>query len=327
MAFSPTYDLTSPGAAVSNREDLKDNLSMLEPQMFPITSALNKGTAKNMYVETTMDTLDSVSTDGVAEGSDVSVFSDKFANRARIGNYCQIFRKDGQVSRQQNSSDSVGPANVAKAQVKTQIELKRNIEATLASTNDRQQGNGAGRVYKLRGLGDWIDSAGPSDVPADYRTPSGAIETDASANFTETAFLGYITSLFRVSGEVNNLICVADTTLRRAISDFHRLGDQTATIRNVNYTGGSADITLSVERYQSDHGIIDIVNGNPDCMPTTTASGWAGYLLNLDYAQLDEFLPMSMVDLPDFGGGPRWYVDCTLTLSMLHPGAHGKITD
>lgn len=325
MPLSGTYDTTNPGAAVGNREDLKDILSLLEPESSPILSSLNKQKAKATFVETLMDRYDAPSSDGVAEGADVTVIDDAFANRARTGNYIQKFRKTFGVSDLQQEADSVGPAAYAQAEAKKMVEIKRDIEFTLAGDNDRQQENGAGQVYKLRALGNWIDSSGPSDVPADYRTPAGAIETDAQANFSETKFNDYITALYRVSGKVNNLVTVADTTLRRAISDFERLGNQTATVRNVNYVGGSGGITVSVNTYMSDHGTITIMNGNPDCMPTTTTSGWAGYLLNLDYAFISEYLPLRSAPLPDMGGGPRGLIDCTLTLSMKHPGAHGKI--
>ena len=324
---SNTYDTTNPGSAVSNREDLTDILSVLEPEETPILSSLDKKKANATFVEWTVDKLDAPSTDGIAEGSDVTSFDDKFSGRARLGNYVQKFRKPYRVSDLQQAVDSVGPAKEAQAKVKCMKEIKRDIEATLASTNDRSVEDGAGSVYKLRALGDWIDSAGPADVPANYRTPSGAIESDASANFNETNFNEYITALYRVTGKTNSLLCVADTKLRRTISDFHRLGDQTATIRNVNYPGGSSEITLSVEMYKSDHGMVTIVNGNPDCMPTTTVEGWAGYLVNLEYAGIHELIPLQMHELEDQGGGPRGYCDCTLTLGVYHTGAHGKITD
>ncbi len=324
---SNTYDTTNPGSATGNIEGLRDILSILEPEDTPILSALNKKDAIATNEIWIVDKLDSPSTEGVPEGADVTAFADKFEGRARLSNYVQKFRRPYRVSDLQQAVDSVGPAKEAQAKVKCMKEIKRDIEATLASNNDRSIEDGAGSVYKLRALGDWIDSAGPDDVPADYRTPAGAIESDASANFNETNFNEYITALFRVTGKTNSLLCVADTRLRRTISDFHRLGDQTATIRNVNYPGGSSEITLSVEIYKSDHGNITIVNGNPDCMPTTTVEGWAGYLVNLEYAGIHELIPLQMQELENQGGGPRGYCDCTLTLAVYHPGAHGKITD
>ena len=323
MAFSDTFNTTNPGSAVSNREELLDELTILAPEETPILSSASKKKANATFTEWTVDGLATPSTDGIIEGADVTTFTDKFASRARLGNYVQKFRKDYMVSDLQEAVDSVGPAKVAQAEAKAIRELKRDIEATLCSENDRSVEDGAGTPYKLRGLGDWIDSAGPADVPAAYRTEAGSIH--ASGAFTETVLNDMITSIYRVTGNTNSLQLVADTALRRLISDFSRLGDQTSTVRNVNYEGGSAEIKVSVELYQSDHGVISIVNMNPDCAPDTTNKD-TGYLINPEYYGIHELLPMGSRRLPNLGGGERGIVDCALTLGVYHPAAHGKIT-
>jgi hypothetical protein len=323
MSFSNTFDTTNPGSAVSNREDLLDVLTILAPEETPVLSSANKSKASSTFVEWTVDSLEAPSTTGVSEGADVTTFTDKFAGRARLGNYIQKFRRDYMVSDLQESVDSVGPAKIAQAEAKAIRELKRDVEATLISNNDRSVENGAGQSYGLRGLGDWIDSSGPSDVPADFQTPASSIH--AAGNFDETVLNDLITSIYRVTGSTNNLQLVADTALRRKISDFARLGDQTATVRNVNYNGGDATIKLSVEMYQSDHGVISIINMNPDCAPDTTNKD-TGYIINPEYFGIAELIPMGSTRLPNLGGGERGFVDCALTSLMYHPGAHGKIT-
>jgi len=324
MAFSNTYDTTNPGSAVSNREDLLDVLTILAPEETPVLSSAAKSKASATFVEWTVDSLSAPVTTGVAEGSDVTVFTDKFANRARLGNYIQKFRRDYMVSDLQNAVDSVGPAKIAQAEAKAVREIKRDIEATLCSTNDRTVEDGAGTPYGLRGLGDWIDSSGPSDVPSTYRTPSGSIH--ASGTFNETVLNNLITSIYRVTGTSNGLTLVADTALRRVISDFARTsGSNDYSVRRVAYEGGEATIKLSVELYESDHGIVSIVNMNPDCAPDTTNKD-TGYLVNPEFYGVAELIPLGSTRLPNLGGGERGYVDCALTLLVKHPGAHGKIT-
>jgi hypothetical protein len=327
MAISNTFDTTNPGSAVSNREDLMDVLTILAPEETPVLSSATKARANATFVEWTVDSLSSPSTAGIAEGADVTTFTDQFSGRARLGNYIQKFRRDFMVSDLQEAVDSVGPAKVAQAEAKAIRELKRDIEATLCSANDRAVEDGAGTVYKLRGLGDWIDSAGPSDVPAAFRTPADSIHS--SGNFTETVLNNLITSIYRVTGASNGLTLVADTALRRDISDFARVGLDASSsdqgVRSVNYNGDVAQIKLSVEVYQSDHGLVSIINGNPDCMPDTTNKD-TGYLVHPEYYGISELIPMGSARLPNLGGGERGFVDCALTLLMYHPGAHGKIT-
>jgi hypothetical protein len=324
MAFSNTFDTTNPGSAVSNREDLLDVLTILAPEETPVLSSAPKSKASATFVEWTVDSLSAPVTTGVAEGSDVTAFTDKFAGRARLGNYVQKFRRDFMVSDLQNAVDSVGPAKIAQAEAKAVREIKRDIEATLMSNNDRSVEDGGSTVYGLRGLGDWIDSAGPADVPAAYRTPAASIS--ASGAVTETVFNNLITSIYRVTGTTNSLTLVADTALRRVISDYARTsGSSDYSVRQVTYNGEVSTIKLAVEMYESDHGMVSIVNMNPDCAPDTSNKD-TGYLINPDYYGVAELISLGSTRLPNLGGGDRGYVDSTLTLLVKHPGAHGKIT-
>ena len=328
--FSNTFDTSKlGGSAASNREDLTDVLTILAPEETPILSSANKEKASATFVEWTVDSLSTPQTAGIREGADVafSAASDKFAARARLGNYVQKFRRDYQVSDLQEAVDSVGPAKIAQAEAKSIRELKRDIEATLSGTQDRAAENGTDTAYALRGLGDWIDSAGPTDVPAGFRTEAGSIVDVTDADFAESELNGMITSIFGVTGSTNNLMLVADTALRRDISDFARISETAdKNVRSVNYDGGSGTIKLSVDLYQSDHGVVSVVNANPDCAPAQAGTaGMQGYLINPEYYGVHELIPMGSTRLPNQGGGERGFVDCALTLGVYHPGAHGKI--
>jgi hypothetical protein len=332
MSFSNTFDTTNTGPGVSNREDLTDVLTILAPEETPILSSANKERATATNVEWTVDSLSAPSTAGISEGADVTAFTDQFAGRARLGNRVQKFRRDYMVSDLQEAVDSVGPAKIAQAEAKAIRELKRDVEATIAGTQDASTENGAGTPNALRGLGDWLDSAGPADVPASFRTPADSIYTTTEANanaFSESALNGIISSIFRVTGSANNLMLVADTGLRQVIADFARVSSGSDNVRSVNYDGGSGSIKLSVDLYESDHGVVSIVNQNPDCAPnfggnTTTGSG---YIVNPEYYGIHELIPMGSTRLPNLGGGERGFVDCALTLGVYHPGAHGVIQD
>jgi len=328
MSFSNTFDTTNTGPGVSNREDLTDVLTILAPEETPILSSANKERASATNVEWTVDSLSAPQTAGISEGADVTAFTDQFAGRARLGNRVQKFRRDYMVSDLQEAVDSVGPAKIAQAEAKAIRELKRDIEATLAGTQDSAVENGAGVANALRGLGDWIDSAGPADVPAAFRTPAASIVDVTDDVFAESELNGLISSIFKVTGTSDNLMLVADTALRTDISDFARIGGVSGdSVRSVNYDGNSGSIKLSVDLYQSDHGIVSVVNANPDCMPTQAGQpGMSGYVVNPEYYGIHELIPMGSTRLPNLGGGERGFVDCALTLGVYHPGAHGKIT-
>jgi len=330
MAISNTYDpqksvLTGPGSAVGNREDLLDVLTILAPEETPILSSLNKQKANSTFVEWTVDSLATPSDDGISEGADVTAFDDKFEGRARLGNYIQKFRRSYLVSDLQEAVDSVGPAKIAQAEAKAIRELKRDIEKALCSDNDRQAETGS-VPYKLRGLGSWIGGS-QADIPAAFRTPDDSVVDFGADAFAESELNQIITSIYRETGTTQNLMLVADTALRQDITDFARIDSgATNNVRQVNYDGNTAEIKVTVEMYQSDHGMVSIINANPDCMPTTDPVNSRGYVLNPDYAGIHELIPMGSTRLPNQGGGERGYVDCALTLGVYHPAAHGKIT-
>ena len=340
MSFSDTFDPNAPsavtgqGSAISNREDLTDVLSILAPEETPILSSAQKQSASSTFVEWSVDKLADPSTSGVSEGADVTAFTDKFASRARLGNYVQKFRRDYMVSDLQEAVDSVGPAKVAQAEAKAIRELKRDIEATISANQGKAAENGAGTPYTLQGLGRWLagggtnDTTQDTDIPSDFRTP--AANNHTNGNFTETSFNDQISSIFRQTGNVDSLVLVADTNLRRDISDFARIGVGND-VRDFNFDGNGTSIKLSVDIYQSDHGIVSIVNANPSAFSAAniavTTTGDAGYLVNPEYFGIHELIPMGSTRLPNLGGGERGFVDCALTLAVYHPQAHGKITD
>jgi hypothetical protein len=327
MPISTTYQPSAPaaktgvGPAIGNREDLSDVLTILAPEETPILSLCAKGKSTSTFHEWVVDSLAAPSTAGIAEGSDVTAFDDKFSGRARLGNYTQIFRRDYLVSNLQNAVTSVGPANVAQAEAKCMREIKRDAEAAICSNNDRSVEDGAGTPYALRGLGDWLDSAGPSDVPAAFRTPAASIESSA---LTESDLNDILGSIYTQTGEIGNLTLVANVALRKVIANFTRSeGTTTATPYTVNQEATSKKITLSVSLFDSDFGLVRILNGNPACMPTTTEN--VGYVLDPKYLGFATLIPLGSTRLENQGGGERGYVDMAGTLVCRTPQAHGKI--
>jgi hypothetical protein len=323
MALSNTYDTTNPGSAVSNREDLTDAYSVLAPQSTPVLSLAKKTKANGRFHEWTVDKLEDPSTTAIAEGTDVSAYTDKFSGMARLGNYVHERRRDYMVSTRQQAVDGVLADMLAEAEVKCTKEIKRDIEAILCGTQDRANEDGAGTASTARGLGDWIDSSGPSDVPAAYRTPAASIH--GSGTLTEAAFGGLITSRFRTNGEINSMVLVADTALRTLIAGFSLSSGSTNTVyRNINQPSIDG-LKLMVSTYETDHGLLSIVNMNPACAPDTTNKD-TGYIIDTDYIAVADLIPLGSQRSPNLGAGERGWVDWTGTLVVKHPAAFGKIT-
>lgn len=324
MPASNHYDTSNPGSAVSNREELADFVTTLAPEKAPVTSLCSREKTGNAYFEWTADVLAAPSVTGVEPGSDQTSFSDKFSGQVRLGNYVVELRRDAAVTDWQAASDSVAAINIAKAEVKAIKELKRDLEANLCGTQDRAAGDNLGNIPQSRGLGDWIDSAGPSDVPSDFRTPSGSIHT--SGALTETIFKSIITSIFRQEGMEQDLNLVADTAARSVISGFAETSGATnAVYRTVNQEA-NGKLSATVSYYESDHGVVRVLNMNPICAPDTTDKD-TGYFIPSGMLSLYELLPLQSIEMPNLGGGEKVLVKWAGGLCVKHPGAFGKFTD
>lgn len=327
MALSTTYNVSG------DREDLTDFLTILAPEDTPKVSTFSKTKRMtNAYQEWQVDSLSAVNFGGILEGQDVLAFTNQAVNRARIGNYVQQFREQWMVSRLQEASDVAGVSSeVANAKMKAMRELKRDIEACIGSDNDRQQ-EAPPSPYKSRALGKWISASPGSDVPAAFRTPSGNIDTTATASLGESAFNDVFQSIFQQVGGRRSYTLFAGPSLKRAISKFQRQeGTTTAKSYMVTQDATEHQVDLDVTVYVGDFHTVTIVpdlfNGildNGDPSTTTNQQKARGYVIDPELVGLGYMLGIESNELPDLGGGRRGFILAALTLMVKNPLGLGK---
>lgn len=324
MAISTTYNpaaltaRTGQGSAIGNREDLTGLVAMLEAKATPLYSLCSTVPAKATYHEWIVDKLEDPDALAVNEGADVTDFDDAHRKVARLGNRTQHFRKSWRVSKEQEIVESAGKQDVARAIIKKGLELKRSVEFTFLGDQDLAVEDGT-TANTARGLGNWLQSGGPSDVAADYRTPAGSILAAAP---TEITFNDVIGSVFAVDGVVDKLTGILGITLRKRVTEFTRTDNNALeTVYTTVQMLKEKEVTMAVNIFDSDFGVVNIVNGNPKCMPAATR----GYLVKPTYLARAVLMPMATVRLEDQGGGPRGYVDSMETLVVRDPRAHAKI--
>ena len=333
MAQATTYNL------VGVREDLTDFLTILEPEDCPKTSMFAKTVRpRQQYQEWQMDTLSAPAFAGKLEGSDYSSFVNKAANRGRVGNFVQTFPRTWMVSRLAEAADVAGVASeVANAKVKAAREVKRDIESAIGSDNEMQADNGA-VPYVLRGLGKWVQATAQAlnPVPASYLTPSGSIDTTATASLTESLFNGVFQSIYEVNGGKRNYMLFAGPNLKRAISKFQRAEGSTDKSLTYIVTQGAKDhaIDLNVEIYSGDFHhvtiIPDLFNGlltaasEATVFAPTNQSRARGYIIDPELVGIGYYIGMNSEEFPDQGGGRRGAIEATLTLMVKNPKGLGK---
>jgi len=320
MSLSNTYGTTNPGAQIGNREDLAAGLSMLEPTETPVYSMLAKPKLSAMEYSWLTNALAAPSTTPTPEGAPVTSITNRMANQARLYNNVHKLGETFGVTKEQEAVDSAGPANFDESMKDTTLVIKRNIEATILGTQDKATQGGSVDAWQTRGFADWIDSDGPADVPAQYRTPAASIH--ASGTYTEVVLETQLGSIFSQTGKVTNINMIASVALRKAINKFFRSPTtSTDNVYHVNEDATKRTVTLNVEVYDSSFGRINIINGNPLCFPT----GINGYLLNPAFADVGNLIPLGWEMLPDDGTGKSAYMDVVFGTRVKNPKAHGKI--
>ena len=299
-------------------------LTILEPESTPLTSLASKKTATGTFFEWQVDSLAVSSFAGVSEGEDVQSFTNQAANRTRLGNYVQKLRRSYMVSDIEQLVDTAGVSNeFANAESKAVRELKRDFEAAICSSQDRQAEAGAGTPYKTRGMFKWLGVGGqPSDVPADFQN----VANDTTATQTETTFNTVLQELYEANGMPGGqLTLIAGPSLKAQISDFSRAIASVQSTYQVTQTAESKKITLSVNLYDGDFGTVAIV---PSVFVnrtsgSATVDGDAGLLIDPEYVSVFTLKAESRSELEDQGGGQRGFASLIAGISCDSPKAHG----
>ena len=345
MPEANTYDLyntSATGPSKANREELADFISIIEPEVTPVTSAISKGSTKSVFTEWLCEDLSPAKVASTAEGSDSSSWFNKVENRARLGNYINISKREFGVSDVQQLVDQAGiDSEIDHAKSKSVRELKRDIEAVVCGAQDRSTG-GSG-AYASRGLYDWIDASGPTDVPTMYRTATASIadgNAGGSSDMTEAQLNATLQSLFTDCGEKKTYMGVMSPTVVDIIDNFTRVESATTSRYKVNEAAGSKTINLEVKTFNSSFGIINMIPSvflggtnsgaeNAAAVDTLafTDDSDSGLILDTDLLELKFLDPMHTETFEDRGGGPRGHAKAVYTLVVKNPKANGKILD
>jgi hypothetical protein len=167
-----------------NREELSDVVSRITPEDTPIYSMIEKVKFETTHPEWGIDAL-------AAPADNVQLEGDEYTFAAttspeRNGNYTQILRKDGIISRTQNMTSEAGSKTKVKEQkLKKGVELRKDVEFSIVTAN----ASVAGTTRKSGSLSTWIASnvaRGATGANGGYNTGTGL--TVAPTNGTQRAF-------------------------------------------------------------------------------------------------------------------------------------------
>jgi hypothetical protein len=340
MALATSYNVT---ADKGSRENLESLLKTVEPTETPLYSTLSQSAApKATLNEWLVDSLEdpagaSANIDGV--DLDLSTAKNLIDSRARLTNRVATLRDYFAVSRQAEMVDvAPGGSLFSSSKAKSLIQLKRSIEVAIASGNDQAVGSGSAGAT-MAGLGIWSDPAATGntfDTTAKeaFRAVSGSRVSLAS--LTEDGLRGLLQSVYTASGAKSNFKLYCGPAVMNKVTDYTRasISDNPSYQFTQDVSGKS--LVRSILTYISDYGSIDLIPdlflGRFDGTPsgTDTALGTVNtdraYLIPDDDTVSLKFLEgISVMELPDNGGGKRAFCEAMLTLRVGNPRALGSI--
>jgi hypothetical protein len=318
------------------REDLADVISIVDNKNTPVTSTARKGadiTNPGVF-SWQADEYKDPSFDGVLTNADVSTFDDASSSRALLSGRAMKFRRSIKVDDYTQISDIAGIGKnkaFAHSVSKSLVELKRDIESAVCSDRDSQE-QASTNPYRTRGLGSWINASAQTDLPvaAAFRTPSGSINTTATASLTESEVQAVLQSMYTVTGTMNSSMLVCGPELKRAFTNFTRFAGGTdnkagLSVRTFSQSAESKKIVASIDSFHGDFGILDIVPSLFCAKDQASAVQLArGYVMSPEMIELRYGRRPRFQELEDMGGGKRALVDAIAALVCMNPKGLAK---
>lgn len=325
-----------PGTAGGRREDLRNVLTILEPEETPFTSSLRKGPApKSTFIETLGDTLKAPTTVGTKPGTDAKKGGNKAKNRQRFGVYIHRWMDEfGVDDVQQIISERGGQAAVdneyGNSKAKTLREGKRSIEAVNLGSQDHTGGDDD-TAMTTRGAFSWISATAQASnpVPVNFRTPAAAILSGVGTTvplFTEDQLIAVLKALVKVYGGKRTFQLFGGVNVVDTVDHFIAVAAANTT-RRVTEDADDHELTLMVKVYDCSHGRIEVQEDlfTNFGAASTVGDDNAGVIVNMDLWHMDMFDALHTMDLPDLGGGPNGYAKVMWALLCDSPKGHGKI--
>jgi len=276
-------------AAVSEKEDLANFISMITRDETPFMSSIGKTKATGIYHEWQTDELKAPGNSRVAQGADFSavtpdgrtttggdhgagggvVLADADRNRSRLGNYTQINAKTVAVSGTKRAVDQAGVADEYAYQLKKRgTEMRRDVEADLIHSLNVSTPGSAAAAGTMAGVYSWasnvvnvastdsgntaarISNAGVTDAEAGIGANNFSTEsTSANVGELELSHIDSIMQTIYEAGGKATKVMLSPKNRRTFSAKANASGSNVR--RNIDESG---KLRQAVDIYMSDFG-------------------------------------------------------------------------
>lgn len=343
--LQPNQGGSVPLASTSSaREDLADYIAIVDAKSTPFVSMAPKGRdIGNMQFSWQVDNYGAPVLAGVVDGTDVTVASasNPVVNRTRLNNYGQAFRRDLRIGFIAETQEVAGVSDeLANGIAKKLVEIKRDMESTFMCTNQAAQADNGTNPYLTGSMGNWLNSTNASNIGAcasgsPFLPASGAVDTTASASFTEATAQNVLTAIYSATGTFRDYDCILGTTLKRAFTNLTASGVTqvvnansiaATSVRTFNQDLSSDTFKASIDIFEGDFGRLILhpstfVGGKNST--SLSAQAYKGYVIPMDMVEVRYAKLPQVKNLPDAGGGPARLVEAIAGLVVKNPSGFG----
>lgn len=291
----------------------------------------------NMTMQWQADLYATPATTGTADGVPVKNIESAAENRAKLQNYAQKFRRTagvGTIAEEISKVAGASEGEMARSISKKFEEISRDIESVLGSDNTAQLEESEAKPYQTRGLGDWFNSTAQTvlPVPASFLTPSGSINSTATASLTEALFKGVLESVFTYYGKSQDLDLICGTALKKAVTGFTQTSSGSTNtqvaIRSFNQDMAEKKITANVIVYEGDFNNVrlhtSLLLAQTGTSTPSNAGKARGYVIPFDRLALSWGWQPKVTPLAADGSGPRAMIEAVVGLVHKNPLIGGK---
>jgi hypothetical protein len=303
-------------------------LNACNPEETPIVTRMKKGPKLRQMDHKYFVELKPARVDiGATDGQDVTNFG-KGGTRYAVEVRAQEFRrtyKVGQIS-QEIVEDAAVPDQMAKLRMDEGMEIWKDVETRIASSNASQEDSGVeNEGSKMGGLGYLFslaaDSMADKPIETTIRMPSAQKHVGTLAQFTETVLIDMMEARRQACGHSSEFVFFCGTSVKRNFTNFaNYLTDDTTKVtflRDLGNVKRERTLTRGINFYEGDFGSAEIVID--DFLPSQKRA----YGLDMDQMYM---LPLGAgaekKALPDLGGGPRELLKLTFAYKPGDVRAH-----
>lgn len=299
------------------REDLENVIYDISPTDTPFMSMGGRKDATAVNHEWQTDALTAASGTNYHEEGATFVAATPTAT-TRIGNICQIARKNSLVSGTLDAVSKAGRKQELAYQLSKQAkELKRDMETSLVGVNQAKTAMAAtSTVRKLGSLTSWV-SSNVSAGSGGSGAGNGAARTDGTARaFTETLLKATILSSYSAGADIKYLMMAP--AQKQTFSAFVGVGGASGVS---NYTDTSDQrIIGGMDVYVSDFGEMAVV-------PNRFQRSRDVWLLDPDYYGCAYLRPFAQREVASTSDGEQRAILCEYTLQVDNQLALGAVYD